>query len=424
MSPAGGVLDSTSEMPADVPLITVFVVAFVAAALLAAAETSLLRISSVRAATLAKEGGRRGRQLAQLIGRLPRVLNTILLTALLSQIVAATVVGIVAVRWFGSLGVTLASIVLTIVLFIYAEAIPKTYAVRHADRVGLAVAGPVAVLELLLRPIVSLLVTIADLQAPGRGIKTSPTVTEDELRLLAGRAAIEGEIESGDEELIERAFRFGDRRTDDIMVPRTEVVGVPSNTPVKKAVEVALEAGHRRLVVYEASLDHITGIVRLRDLVAVPSDCAGLAVGHLSQEPLVVPETKRIVTLLREMQETGTHLALVVDEYGGTAGLVTVEDIAEELLGSISEDVVDEDLVQVGELSWSVNGLLPVEDLEATVGIEFGEGDWNTTAGLVVNHLGRLPAVGDQVTVSECVLRVTAVRGHRVLRIEATVPGP
>jgi len=412
-----------SEMPADVPLIIVFVVAFAAAVFLAAAETSLLRISSVRVATLAKEGGRRGERLAHLIGRLPRTLNTILLTALLSQIVAATVVGILAARWFGSLGVTLASVVLTIVLFIYAEAIPKTYAVRHADRVGLAVSGPVAVLEWVLRPVVWLLVAIADLQAPGKGITTSSTVTEDELRLLAGRAAAEGEIESSDMELIERAFRFGDRRADDIMVPRTEVVGVPFDTPVEKAVEVALEAGHRRLVVYETDLDDVSGIVRLRDLFAVPPDRARIPVGHLSQEPLVVPETKRIVTLLREMQETGTHLAVVVDEYGGMVGLVTVEDIAEELLGSISEDAVDEDLVQIREARWSVNGLLPVEDLEATVGMEFGEGEWNTVAGLVVSHLGHLPAVGDQVTVSGCTLRVTAIRGHRAVRIEVMAPG-
>ena len=398
-------------MPADVPLIIVFAVAFAGAVFLAAAETSLLRISSVRAATLAEQGGKRRERLAQLIGRLPRVLNSILLTALLSQIVAATVVGIVAERWFGSLGVTLALIVLTIVLFIYAEAIPKTYTLRHVDRVALAVSGPVAVLELALRPVVSLLVTIADLQTPGKGITTSPTVTEGELRLLAGHAAAEGEIEADDEELIHRVFRFGDRRTDDIMVPRTEIVGVPSNTPVEKVVEVALEAGHRRLVVYEGNLDHVIGIVRLRDLVAIPSDRTGMSVGQLSQEPLVVPETKRIVPLLRDMQKTSTNIALV-----------TVEDIAEELLGSISEDEVDEDLVQIGELSWSVSGLLPIEDLEATMGMECGAGDWNTAAGLVISHLGHLPTVGDQVTVSGCILRVTAIRGHRVLRIEATVP--
>ena len=207
------------------------------------------------------------------------------------------------------------------------------------------------------------------------------------------------------------------------MVPRTQVVGVPSDTPVEKAIQVALKAGHRRLVIYEADLDDVTGIVRLRDLVAIPPDRAGFPVGQLSQEPLVVPETKRIVALLREMQETGTHLAVVVDEYGGMAGLITVEDIAEELLGSISVDAVDEDFVQIGEASWSVNGLVPVEDLEAAMEVEFGQGEWNTVAGLVISHLGHLPVVGDQVSVSGCVMRVTAVRGRRAVRIQATVLG-
>jgi CBS domain containing-hemolysin-like protein len=408
-------------MQPDIPLIVAFVVAFAAAVFLAAAETSLLRISSVRAATLATEDPR-GKRLARLIDRLPRILNTILLVALLSQIVAATVVGVLAQRWFGSLGVTLASIILTIVLFIYAEAIPKTYAVRHADRVALAMAGPVTALEWVLRPIVSLLVAIADLQSPGKGVTTSPTVTEEELRLLAGHAAAEGEIEYHDEELIHRVFRFGDRRADDIMVPRTEVVGVPADMPVEEAIGVALELGHRRLVVYEGDLDHVVGIVRLRDLVAAANH-PGTTVAELSEEPLAVPETKRIVPLLREMQATGTHIALVVDEYGGTAGLVTIEDIVEELLGSISEEQSEEDLVQLDDFTWSVSGLLPVEDLEAAVGAKFGNGRWNTAAGLVVAHLGRVPVVGDEVTVSGCTFRVTATRGHRVVRVEVRVAG-
>jgi CBS domain containing-hemolysin-like protein len=139
---------------------------------------------------------------------------------------------------------------------------------------------------------------------------------------------------------------------------------------------------------------------------------------------LVVPESKRIMALLKEMQETGTHLAVVVDEYGGMAGLVTVEDIAEELLGSISADGVDEDLVQITDTRWSVNGLLPVEDLEAAMEVEFGQGEWNTVAGLVIGHLGRLPVVGDEVSVSGCTMRVTAVRGHRAVRVEATLSRP
>ena len=407
-------------MSEDVVLVIALVVVFAAAVFLAAAEASLLRISPVRVASLVESGGRRQRRLGRLVDQLPRVLNTILLAALLAQIVAATLVGVLADRWFGSLGVTLGSVVLTIFLFIYAEAIPKTYAVRHVDRVAVRVASPVAGLELLLRPLVSLLVRLADAQAPGKGIATSPTVTERELRELADHAVAEGEIDPGDRELIERAFRFGDRTTDDVMVPRTEIVGVPADSTAAEALEVALDAGHRRLVVYDGTLDEVTGVVRLRDLVQLPGERAEFPVGRLTQMPLVVPETKRVVDLLREMQEGGSHLAVVVDEYGGTAGLVTVEDIAEELLGSISEDGGDDELVRLDADTWSVDGLLPVEDLETALEVDLDNGDWNTAAGFVVAQLGRLPDIGDEVAVEGWALRVTATRGHRVLRIEAT----
>ncbi|MBT8212892.1 MAG: hemolysin family protein [Acidimicrobiia bacterium] len=406
-------------MPADLPLVLTFVLSFAAAVFLAAAETALLRVGPARAAAIAETDARGGAQLARLVDDLPQVLNTILLMALLAQIVAATVTGIVMERWFGNLGVTIGSIILTIVLFIYAEAIPKTYAVRHADRVAIHLSGPIATLEWVMRPLVKVLVRVADLQAPGKGIATSPTVTEAELRRLAGFAVEEGEIEVIDGALIERAFRFGDRRTDDIMVPRTDIVGVASDTPVTDAIDVALEAGHRRLVTFDGSLDHITGVVRLRDLAGVPEDRRHIGVGSLAVEPLAIPESSRIVTLLREMQTTGTHLAVVVDEYGGTAGMVTVEDIAEELLGSIAADETDEDITQIDGATWSVAGRLPIEDLADIVGSSI-EGESNTVGGLVVGLLGRLAVVGDTVEVEGSTLRVTGVRGRRVQRVHIT----
>src|SRR5680860_392165 len=307
----------------------ILALAFLCAVFLAAAETALLRISGVRAETLGRQQGRRGKRLVDLIENFPRILNTILLSALLAQITAATVSGMLAERLFGPIGVTIASVLLTMLLFIYAEAIPKTYAVRHPERVALAVSSLIAGLAAVLRPLVSALVWIADLQAPGKGIATAPTVTEDELRRLAGFAATEGEIHPAERTLIDRVFRFGDRRTDDIMVPRTEIVGVSTDATAHDAIAVALDAGHRRLVVYEETLDTIVGMVRLRDLVAVPSDRRGVTITSFMSKPLIVPESKGVVALLSDMQIAGVHLAIVIDEYGGTAGLVTVEDIVE-----------------------------------------------------------------------------------------------
>lgn len=401
----------------DAPLIVLLVVLFLIAVVIAAGEAALLRTPHIRALHLAAEGRRGARRLVSLTERLPTVLNAVLLTALLSQIGAATVTGILSERWFGSVGVTIASIVLTVVLFIYAEAIPKTFAVRNADRTALALSGPLSALELVLRPVVAVLVWIADIQIPGKGVTTSPTVTEGELRLLANRAASEGEITDDDLALIERAFRIGDLRTDDVMVPRTEIVSVADESTVDAALEVAVESGHRRLPVHRGDLEEIVGVVRLRDLVGVPPERRTIEVGVLTEEPLVVPESKRVLDLLEDMQASGAHLAIVVDEYGGTAGLVTIEDIVEELIGSVSDDPSTADVVELPEGGWSVDGKLPVEDLEELLGVELPRGGWNTVGGLVMARAGRILSAGEAVEVAGHELRVMTVRGRRVARV-------
>ena len=204
---------------------------------------------------------------------------------MLSQIGAATVTGLLAQNWFGNVGVSVASGVLTLVLFVYGEAIPKTYAVRHAETSALLVSGPITLLDRLLRPLVTAIVWLADIQLPGKGISASPTITEHELRLLAGEAEQEGEITEHDRELIERAFRFGDRRVDDIMVPRPDMVAVDINSDIDDVVEVALQSGHRRLPVFAESLENIIGVVRLRDLIEAQRNNIHLLKGVMSPGP-------------------------------------------------------------------------------------------------------------------------------------------
>jgi CBS domain containing-hemolysin-like protein len=400
-------------------LIGLLGVALAVAVFVAAGETALLRISPVRAASLASGGDRRAQRVLRLLDDLPQVLSAVLLTALLSQIGAATITGVLAQRWFGNLGVTLSSVGLTVLLFVYAEAIPKTYAVRHTDRVAFALAWPLSRLELILRPIVRALVWFADIQMPGKGVTTSPTVTEDELRRLASRAAKEGEITPEDLGLIERAFRLGDRRVDDIMVPRADIVAVAADATLDLALIVALEAGHRRLAVYADDSEDIVGVVLLRDLVRVPETRRDLlTVATLAAEPLVVPESKRVMDLLGEMQQSRIHLAVIVDEYGGTAGLVTVEDIAEELLGSLSESSDPVPVSQVADGRWSIDAALPIEDLAELVDAPLPEGDWNTVAGMIFALAGRVPEVGDEVEVPGYLLRVIGTRRRRITRVE------
>ena len=401
--------------PADIPLLVLLAISLLVAVFLALAEASLLRISEYRVKALAEDGGKAPNRLAGLVARLPEVLNLILLLALLAQIGSATITGILAQRWFGNLGVTLASVVLTVVLFIYGEAIPKTYAVRHVETTALRVSAPIAFLDRLLRPLVSLLIWIADIQMPGKGITTTPTVTEEELRLLAYRAAHEGEITEADLELIERAFRFGDRRADDIMVPRPDIVAVEASEDIKHALDRALASGHRRIPIYEDTLEHITGVVRLRELTEA-SNRGATDLRSIATVPLVVPESKSITSLLKEMQEQNNHLAVVVDEYGVTAGLVTVEDVAEELLGTISDEEEPAVLQELGDKRWRAPGALPVEDLEE-IGLDVPEGDWNTVAGLMIGVAGQLLSPGDDVEVDGYLLTADSVRRRRVVQV-------
>jgi CBS domain containing-hemolysin-like protein len=407
------------EVNRDLPLLLLLVGMFGFSVVISAAETAFLRMPAVRVQALAAAGSRRAVRLAALTHRLSEVLNAILLAALLAQIGAATVAGLLADRWFGPLGVTIASAILTFILFIYAEAIPKTFAVRHPDKVAIALAFPLAGIELLLRPLVKVLVSVADLQMPGKTVVASPTVTEDELRMLASRAAVEGQITSTDLELIERAFRFGDRHVDGIMVPRPDIIAVEEDTSVREALDVALEAGHRRLPVFKETVESITGLVLVRDMMRIPEARRDqVTVGVLMDPPLVVPESKRILDLLTDMQSSGTHFAVVVDEYGGTAGMVTIEDIAEEMLGSISEEPGDRDVVPLGPGHWMIDAALPVTDLAELIGAALDESEWTTAAGMVLGLLGRMPQLGDEAVQGDFTLRVVGLRGRRITRLE------
>ncbi len=330
-----------------------------------------------------------------------------------------------AARHLSGLGVTLISILLTLALFVYSEAIPKTFAVRHPTRVALALATPTAALERLLRPVVGALVWFADLQAPGRGVATAPTITEPELIRLSATAAAEGTITSDDAVLIERTFTFGDRTVEEVMVPRLDIVSVPLGATVAEALDTAVRAGHRRLPVCRDTIDEVEGVVHLRTLAAAATTDPGGPVRSHLRPPLFVPESKRIVELLAEMQNAATHVAIVVDEHGGTAGLATIEDIAEELLGAIGDEGSrpTRPARKIGAGRWLLDGRLTIDDAESILESPLPRGDWSTVAGLLMGRAGRVLEEGDEVTFDGLRFRIARARRQRILAVDVEVPG-
>jgi len=263
-------------------------------------------------------------------------------------------------------------------------------------------------------------VRFADLQTPGSGITTQTSLSEEELRRLAAEAASQGRIEDSDMDLMERAFELGDLAVDEIQVPRTDVVAVAASSPVVAALDTALLHGHRRLPVYQGTLDEITGFVRLRDLAAAVTETPDRLVGDLARPVLVVPEPKRVIELLREMQLGGAYLAVVVEEHGGTSGIVTIEDVVAELVGEVADEGEPRApaIRQTGPDRWLVAASASVDDLSAEIGVELPTGDWHTVGGLVTGTTGRIPSPGDQVEIDAVRIRVVSATAVRVETVE------
>ena len=415
----------------DAVLIVVIVVLLVGSGVLAMAETSLVRMSRIKAKSLVDEHRRGARQLARLVENPANFLNPILLLVLICQLVSATLVGIVAVDLFGGLGVLFGIVFEVVVIFVFFEAVPKNWAVQHADRAALLSAPIVSALIRFppIRWLSSLLIGLANriigaTDDDGEGMPRS-YITDSELKAMADVAHEEKVIEKDERTFIHSIIDFGDTVAREVMTPRPDMVTVEADATVRDALESALSAGYSRIPVEEEGIDDIIGIAYAKDLVR--DDRAGKAdqaVRDSMRPPKFVPESKEVSDLLREMQEEKFHMAIVVDEYGGTAGLITLEDLLEELVGDIVDefDVEEPTVERLDDGSVLVSALYSVDDADELLGAELPHGPWDTVGGLMLDLAGRVPSQGDSVEVDGFRLTAVDVRGRRIerVRIEPT----
>ncbi len=394
---------------------------------LALAETGLVRTSKARARALVDAHRHGARSLVRLVEDPERFLAPVLLLVLVCQLVAATLVGVEAARLFGALGVAVATVFEVVVIFVVGEAVPKQWAVRHPDRAALFAAPLVTALLRFppVRAVSGMLIGLARVLTPGRRSAVSePEVTESELLALADVAVDEAVIETEERRLISQIFEFGDAIVRTVMRPRPDVVAVESSLPAGAALERAMAAGLSRLPVFAGNVDNILGIAYTRDLMrAIRDGDEQRSVGELVRAAHYVPETKRIAPLLREMQQEHFHLAVVVDEYGGTAGLVTLEDLIEELVGEIADEFdVEEPLIEsLGGDDYRVSGKMPVDEVNDLLGTELPVGDWDTIGGLVLHLLGRVPIEGEAAHVGGHELVAERVQRRRIGAVRLTV---
>ena len=399
------------------------IVFVVLGSLLALAEASLTRMTRVRAIALEEEGHRNAGILVKLESDPPRYLNSVYFAVMLVQNGSAILVAILAERTFGGLGVTIASLVFTLLYFVVVEAMSKTFAVLHSDRVALALAPLVWVLGRVLAWPTRVLIGIANVLLPGRGLRQGPFVSESDIRSMAEVGSEEGSIEEGEKELIHSIFEFGDTIVREVMVPRPDIVAIEDTKTLRDVQALVLTYGYSRIPVFHEDMDNVVGIVFAKDVLkALHQGKVDMPLRDIVREAHFVPESRKIAQLLKDMQTQKFHIELVTDEYGSVTGLVTLEDLLEELVGEITDEY-DREEPQMAEVSdgvYRVSGKTSIDDVNELLGTDLPDEEWDTVAGLVLDLLGKIPDAGEETTFHGLKFTVEEVQGRRVASVLIT----
>ena len=421
---------ATEFSSTDVWLLIAIGLILVLLAFCSVAEMGLSRMTKPKAAALVDKGNRSARVLVKLVSEPERWINPLLLTVFICQIVQSTLTAIVFDHLFGTWGVVMGVFLNVLVFFVFAEAVPKTYAVQFPERAALATARPTAILVAFppLRWISRGLIWLTNVIVRGKGLEKGPFVSEQELLGIVQAAAHEGVVEPEEHMLIESVIEFGDTVAREIMVPRPDMVVVDYDATVTEALDVAIDKGVSRLpVLSEGDEDDVIGLAYTKDLMRLEREGKGASPVRDTVRPaIVIPENKPVSRLMREMQALKYHLAFVADEYGAIAGLITLEDCLEELVGEIVDehDAEDDEVERLNNGDYLVDGGMSVSDLNGLLEINLPDDDWETIGGFLFGTLEHVPAIGESVDFEGWRFSAVEVEGRRVRRVAVSVLSP
>ncbi|HEY5664048.1 MAG TPA: hemolysin family protein [Ilumatobacter sp.] len=422
-------LVAASLKGADVLMLVVIVVMLLVLIFLAVAEMGLSKMTKPKAAAIADEGRRSGPALLRLVDQPERWVNPLLLTVNICQTVQATLTGIVAGRLFGAWGVAIGVTLNVIVFFVMAEAVPKTYAIIHSERAAQITARPINALVSfpVLRLVSRGLIGLTNVIVRGKGLKQGPFVSEQEFLGIVEAAAHDEVIEHEERELIESIIEFGDTVAREVMIPRPDMVVIPNEATVASALDLAIANGYSRLPVFGTEDGDILGLAYTKDLIRAEREGRGdLSVLDLVRPVRFIPENKPVSRLMREMQSGKFHLAIVADEYGDVAGLITLEDCLEELVGEIVDEYDTEGYTfeQLPNGDFLVDGGMSVDELNELLEGNLPNDDWDTLGGLVFSTLEHVPSRGEQFEFDGWHFTAEEVEGRRVRLVRVRRPTP
>lgn len=408
----------------DWALIVILLLSLLLAATSAAAETALTSVNRIRIRNLAEEGDARAKRILRLLEQPQNVLSTILVMSNVAVIVASSVATLLALDIFSTAGEVIETVLLSLIVLIFCEITPKTAAVQSPERWARALVGPVEGLSRVLRPLIRALTYVTNgivRLFGGQTVRHGPFVTEEELRLLVEVGEEEGVLEEEEREMIHNVFELADTSVREVMVPRIDMVTVEADASVEEAMRLIVQGGQSRIPVYDGSIDNIIGVLYAKDLLrSVAAHQHPASVRELVREAYFVPESKRLDDLLRELQQQRVHMAIVVDEYGAVAGLVTIEDLVEEIIGDIQDEYDKEELLveRISADEYLVDAKISLDELNEVLDTNLTSEEYETLGGFVYAQLDKIPTVGDVVRHDGFTFTILGTKGRRVTKVK------
>lgn len=414
--------------PENIIQLIVVVVLIVLSAFFSSAETSLTTVNKVRLKSLEEQGNKRAKRVLQILENHGKMLSTILIGNNIVNIFASSLVTTFAIDVFGSVAVGIASGILTIIILLFGEITPKTWAMINAEKISLAYSGVIKFLMIILTPVIFIIdkISIAIMWV----LRIDPNkkecaITERELKTYVDVSHEEGVIESEEREMIYNVFEFSDAVAKDIMIPRIDMVTAPIDCTYKDLIAIFKESMYTRIPVYENDNDNIIGLVNIKDLIGL-NNTRDFKIKDVLREAYYTYEFKKTADLLMEMRDCTMNVAFVLNEYGATVGMITMEDLLEEIVGEI-RDEYDEDeaelIQEVDDNIYLVEGSMKLDDINDAIGTNFDSEDYDSIGGLIIESLDRLPEDKESVTLENgTVLQVDGISQNRITKVLITLP--
>lgn len=414
----------------DILKLILLVVLLILSAFFSSAETALTTTNRIRMMTLADEGNKRAARVLKITDDSGKMLSAILIGNNIVNLTASSIATSLAIRLFGSVGAGIATGILTVLILIFGEISPKTLATIHAEKLAMAYSGIIQLIMTILTPVIIIInkLSIVFLQLLRvNPEKSKNIITEAELKTIVDVSHESGVIETGEREMIHNVFDFSDATAKEIMTPRIDMTFVSCNSTYRDILEIYRENHYTRIPVYEETTDNVIGILNMKDLLLY-EDIGHFSVKKVMREPFFTYEQKNTAELFVEMQGKSINLAIVLDEYGLTAGMVTMEDLLEEIVGDIRDEYdanEDAEIIPVSDTVYLVSGSMNLEDLCRELGLHLTSDDYDTIGGFFIESCDHLPEEGESVTTDGNVrLTVISVSKNRIEQLQIEIPEP